>query len=105
MRRLYYLDNKEDYFDWRIQALNALEPSVMFFCRQEIKGMDYDDLAQEIRLLLWKDLNKYDNKRSSLRTWASVRIRSYLGDITNTRKYKKDLLDSKKRDEYPISYI
>lgn len=100
-----YSPNEEIFFDWRIQALNMLEPSVLFYCQypglEKKKGLEFDDIAQELRFHLWKNLNSWHNK-SSLRTWADRVLRNKLIDLSRT---KRELLDSSLREYMTFVYI
>jgi RNA polymerase sigma factor (sigma-70 family) len=81
--------------DWRILAMQELEKKIVCSaCYYHIYGYDAEDLAQELRLHLWKKLHTW-KKKSSIKTWAERVIRNYLYNLhksmTQTQKRKDHL--------------
>lgn len=97
MQRLIYFEfySEEIVSDWRILAMNSLEKYIVCeSCQNKIYGYEPDDLAQELRILLWNKLNTWQGK-SSLRTWANQvmknRLKNIARAVTKTQK-RKDYL-------------
>jgi len=64
---------KVEVIDKKALMMDHLEPYVILFCSRKdkwLKGMKRNDIAQEIRTHLYNNLDKFDNKKSSLRTWG-----------------------------------
>jgi len=81
--------------DWREEAIRQLEPDIKLYAyRFHIKGMEPDDVAQEMRLQLWRKLEKYDPMKSGLRTWAQRVMRNRCTDL---HRRANDMLDHEKR--------
>jgi RNA polymerase sigma factor (sigma-70 family) len=86
------------FVDWRVEVLRKLEPDIVGISNQYrdgINGMDADDIAQELRLKLWKVIERFDPSRSSIRTWSvrvlnNARINLYVAQ--NAFKRRIDLL-------------
>ena len=57
---------KKSKVDWRLHAMQRLESTVLYYCQfpglEKKKGIDFDDIAQELRLHLWIKLETW-NKR------------------------------------------
>ncbi len=71
--------------------LEALEPTTIFYSKKyRIWGLDWEDVAQEIRIHLWRKLKLYDVTRSSVKTWATKVIKNKIIDLS---RKKKDLMD------------
>lgn len=60
-------------------------------------GMPAEDVAQELRMHLWKKMDKYNPNVASLRTWAQMVMRNRLKDMS---RKKKELLDSDRRHHF-----
>jgi len=54
-----------------------------------IKGMDWEDMAQIMRMTIWKVANKYDEKRGSKRTFIHFVIQNKLRDLARRTKTLK----------------
>lgn len=71
--------------------LEALEPVTIFYSKKyRIQGLDWKDVAQEVRIHLWRKLKHYDVTRSSIKTWATKVIKNKIIDLS---RKKKDLID------------
>jgi RNA polymerase sigma factor (sigma-70 family) len=99
MQRLIYFEfySEEIVSDWRILAMNYLEKYLICESYQNrIYGYEPDDLAQELRILLWNKLDTWQG-RSNLRTWANKvmknRLKNIARAVTKTQK-RKDYLCS-----------
>lgn len=58
-----------------------------------IPGQDADDIAQELRIELWRKLPKYDPRRgASVRTFAQLIMRSCLANLAKAAKRDKRYL-------------
>lgn len=93
---IYYEVTEYSLVDWRILAMQELEPKIVYTaCDCKIPKYTSEDLAQELRLEIWRNLPKFDNSRSSLKTWARMVMLSHLNHldikITKTKK-RKDYL-------------
>ena len=57
----------------------------------DIPGMDWQDIAQEIRIHLWNKFDLFDVKKSSFKTWANRvmknRIKNLIRDA-NTKSHQ-----------------
>ncbi len=72
------------------EYLEALEPVIIFYSkRYKIWGLDWEDIAQELRIHLWFKLKHYDITKSSIKTWATKVIHNKIIDLS---RKKKDLL-------------
>ena len=100
--RLNYGNDIEDYY---IFLLSELEPRIEYYSNTyKVRGMDVDDLAQELRLHLWKvtKKNKYLPTKAKIQSWGNVVIRRKIWNLTDPRKYKRDKLDCDGRVHIPI---
>lgn len=59
----------------------------------EIDGLSPDDIAQLLREKIWSVRNKYNPKKSSIKTFTSFVIRNYLKDLYKKSKNKKEILN------------
>ena len=50
--------------------------------------MDVDDIAQELRLKIWKALDRYDPNKSSIRTFAVITMNNHLRNLFRLAKNK-----------------
>lgn len=82
------------------RALELLEKDICYFAtlHNGQYGMDFDDIAQEMRIHLWRKLDRYHPGKAGLRTWANRVMRMRLIDLSRRRK---ELLDHEDRDHYP----
>jgi hypothetical protein len=81
------------------QYLNQIEPELkqkayVYWRDWKIKGMDWEDLAQDLRIHL---SNKFDTweKESSFRTWANRVMMNKINNIVRDKNNSKDVLDQK----------
>lgn len=71
------------------EALKQLEPHIIAKAKTyHIKGMEWKDVAQELRIQIWLSYYTYNPKKASLRTWATRILQNRL---SNLAKEKKDL--------------
>lgn len=72
-------------------AMKLLEGDIRFIAsRYHIPGYDQDDLRQELRMLMWKQIPKFDHTRGVLmRTWASTLMRNRLKNMSRESQAKK----------------
>jgi DNA-directed RNA polymerase specialized sigma24 family protein len=95
IRLVYFVSHDEYFLDWRIPVLNELEKYIVYeSCQNKIYGLEPDDIAQELRVLLWNKLPTWQG-RSNVRTWANKVMKNKIKDIrkfvTKTQK-RKDYL-------------
>jgi len=78
-------------------AMQLIEYDLVTKCAKHyIRGFDSEDLAQELRMHLWRKLDKYDPSKASFRTWANMVMRNRLKDIhRRTVMPRRDLLTDK----------
>ena len=70
--------------------LEKFEPIIKAEChREEISGMTWEDLAQEVRLRLWLNKDKFDENKSSFKTWANIVMLNHLKNLLRDSKTKK----------------
>lgn len=86
--RLAYVEYRP--LNYSHQALQLLEEDVsLFSCQWYVKGLDINDLAQELRLHLWLKLPTYDPTRASLRTWSWRIIKNHIMNLHGAAKAQK----------------
>ena len=79
--------------NYSIYFIKLIDPKVKLFSRKYIiKGIDKEDVAQELRLQLWRKINQYDPARGAFNTWSYWVMRNRLIDMT---RRKVDILDLK----------
>jgi DNA-directed RNA polymerase specialized sigma24 family protein len=67
---------------WKTAVIVELDDYLIDKCKcRKIPGMEQDDIAQEIRLHLWRKLDKYDPDRASIKTFCSRIIDNKLVDL------------------------
>ena len=72
-----------------LKELELFEPIIKAECRKkEILGMSWEDQAQEVRIKLWLNKDKFEG-RSSFKTWANTVMINCLRDFTKGSKTKK----------------
>lgn len=91
--------SKEKSQDWRVDSMKYLDKFVVYEARgHKIHGYTCDDLAQELRLHIWKNLHKYNPYKSNLKTWANNVMRNKLIDLdrgqTKTQKRRDFMCES-----------
>lgn len=59
-----------------------------------IPGLDWDDVAQELRITLWRKLPQYKPSRASERTFADRIMQRRLIDLHRTAERKKRYHDN-----------
>lgn len=99
MRQLIYFYYIEEVVDRRVEAMQELE--YMVVCKANkayIPHHQADDLAQELRILLWQSLPTYNPHKSSLKTWANRVLENRLKNI-----YKAECRTQKRKDYLAIS--
>lgn len=76
---------------WSEFALKVLEGDVQFLARRyHIKGYEFEDLCQELRMHLWRKISKYDPRISGIRTWANAVMRNRLKDLLKAQDYSNN---------------
>lgn len=69
-------------------ALKLIEGDIRWVARQySVPGYDLDDLQQELRLIIWAGLTKYNPALVSFRTWANVVMRNRLRELLRNSLY------------------
>ena len=70
--------------------LIACEPSIHYWCRRYyIPGYDYEDLLQEMRMQIWRKLDRYDPEKATIITWAKPVIVNKLIELLRKQTLKK----------------
>jgi len=59
-----------------------------------IPNMDWEDIAQELRLAIWLNRNKFNPERASQRTFVIRIMRNKIIDLARTANRKKRFIDS-----------
>ena len=59
-----------------------------------IPNMDWEDIAQELRLAIWLNRNKFNPKRASQRTFVMRIMKNKIIDLARAANRKKRLIDS-----------
>lgn len=89
MLKGYKVDNYTE------RALAILEYDVCYLSQANWGyGMSKEDVAQELRVQLWRKLHLYNPYKSSIKTWGWRVMRMRLIDMS---RKKKELLDSDRR--------
>lgn len=57
--------------------------------KHNIPGMEWQDIAQEVKMRLWAKFKLYDPSKSGFRTWANKVMRNCITDLLRTANYKK----------------
>ena len=69
-------------------AMGLIEHDLVTKCaKHSIRGFDSEDLAQELRLHLWRKLDRYDPTKAGFRTWANRVMNNRLKDM-----YKRTIM-------------
>jgi RNA polymerase sigma factor (sigma-70 family) len=67
---------------FKTEAILQLDEDICYLSEHwNIPGMEADDIAQELRLFLWKKLDGYDPARSSIRTYADRIMKNKLRNM------------------------
>lgn len=83
-----FTPSDENYYS--TLAMKVFEWDISLMCRlYKIRGYEADDLAQELRLQLWRKLPLYDPTKSGLRTWAVKVMKNKIKDLYRYSKYNK----------------
>lgn len=93
MKKVSYLYIERTY---AIRALEVFERDIgMFASRYNVPGMDFDDVAQDLRIQLWRKLDKYDPTKAGLRKWSWMVMGSRVKDLLRmANKKNKDMLNT-----------
>jgi DNA-directed RNA polymerase specialized sigma24 family protein len=76
--------------------LEMIEPYIKTFSYQyKIPGLYSDDIAQELRFFVWRKIDKYNPMLSSPKTWSVRVMKNRIYDLSNPKKYKKDMIIDK----------
>jgi len=106
---IYEIRYEIEFVDWRILAMQQLEKKIVCEASSyNIFSYTSEDLAQELRLQLWKGLDSFDPKNGAkLETWANTVIKRRLYELnrfqTCTKKRKDYLFNAlfEETDEKP----
>jgi RNA polymerase sigma factor (sigma-70 family) len=76
---------------WSEWSIKLLEGDISYLCSlYNIRGYEQEDLQQECRIKIWKNLHQYDvDYGTSFRTWSSKVIRNQLRDLLKYSFYDK----------------
>jgi len=87
--------HKATFPNYALMVMDYFEPYIMLSCIQyqwRLPGYDLNDLAQELRLALWKSLKRYDFRKTSLRTWGNLVIKRKINNIQRDNfRYKRQV--------------
>jgi RNA polymerase sigma factor (sigma-70 family) len=73
-----------------LKELESFEPIIKAECRkEEILGMSWEDQAQEVRIKLWLNKDKFDENKASFKTWANRVMINCLKNLIKGSKTKK----------------
>lgn len=76
------------------EYIREIEPDIrqkaVSYCGNwQIRGLDWEDLAQEFRIQLRKKFPKYEPTKASFRTWANKVMLNRVKDIARASQAKK----------------
>jgi RNA polymerase sigma factor (sigma-70 family) len=94
-----FVEYREDG-GYSTMIMKLIEPEIRKICKQDdyqVVGLTPDDLAQELRLELWKRIPRYQAETASIKTWA-YRV---LND--KIRNLKRDSARHKRMVQYFVS--
>ncbi len=90
----YHLNYTQDFNTFAEFMMQQAEVHISFLATQYrgLNGMDADDIAQELRLRLWKVLPKYNpnNGSGNYRNWMITTLNRKVIDMS---RRKKDMVD------------
>jgi len=92
--------------------LEKFEPVIKAEChKEEIDGMTWEDLAQEVRLRLWLNKDKFDERIASYKTWANrvminclINLKIKSKTITQGYLNNSGCIDNLIQEEYKDEY-
>lgn len=61
--------------------------------KHNIPGMEWQDIAQEVKTRLWLKFELYDASKSSLKTWANKVMRNCIRNLIRDSKNSKQYLN------------
>lgn len=62
--------------------MQLAEPRICFLSTyHHIYGYEPDDIAQELRFRLWKQIHKYDPQKASFSTWSSTVLNNHIKNL------------------------
>ena len=74
--------------------LLEIEPDIMGKAKQySLSGMDWEDVAQELRIQLWQKFSNFNPQKASFRTWANRIMSNKLKDLLRDKENSHDALD------------
>lgn len=84
------------------RALALLEKDICYLANMYSGGwgMDFDDVAQELRIHLWRKLDKYHPGKAGLRAWAQQVMRMRLIDVRRKNLKKIPYFDDEGNRKY-----
>ena len=70
--------------------LEELEPTIIKLAKSyKIPPLEWEDIAQELRIHLWENRAKYNPKKSEYKNWAYIVCRNKLRDLARHWRAKK----------------
>lgn len=91
---------KVEFENYTHLAMQMVEPDIFYkAAMSNIRGMDSDDIAQELRLHIWKKIHRgrYDPRKAGFRAWAKRVIANKIKDLhRKTQRVGRDALDDDK---------
>jgi DNA-directed RNA polymerase specialized sigma24 family protein len=100
MQQLTYFFYVEQVVDPREKAMQQLEYVIV--CKASKANIHHytaEDLAQELRILLWESLPTYNPQKASLATWANMVMENRLKNI-----YKAECQTQKRKNHMAVSF-
>ena len=89
MNKTYYCNRSEKELTIE-EVLIQYDPLIIKFSKlYNIEGYDTEDIAQELRLHIFRFIDKYDKDKSSLISYLHWIIKSRLANLITTVNYKK----------------
>lgn len=85
-----------------MMIMQALEPVIRSLCKQDknqVPGYTHDDLAQELRLHLWRYIPKYNPVAAALNTWGYMVLNRKIKNL------KRDSFRIKRRVQYCLNDV
>ena len=77
-----------------LKDLQQFEPIIKAEAhKHNIQGMDWEDIAQEIRIKLWQKEKLFNPIKSSYKTWANKVMKNCIKDLIKGSQRKKQTLN------------
>ena len=88
---IFQIDYKS--IDYSSIAMQIMEYDITCYsAKYHIRGYTQEDVAQELRLKLWKALPKYDPSKCGMRTWAIRVMKNHLNNLSRDAKRHKRII-------------